>query len=183
MPENLVLVTGAPGAGKTTLAVPLARELGFPLMSKDSIKEALDDTLAWQERDAAWSRLLGNATYDAMWRVAPYFDNLVLECNFYPRSAVQREKLASLSSRIVEVYCDCPAEEARRRFALRARSRHPVHVETRLSSERMMEWDRPLGLGPVLSADMTAPVDVPDLARRVKTALTSIGRHESSSVR
>ncbi len=45
--RDVVLVTGAPGAGKTTLAVPLAAELGFALLAKDRIKETLAETLGW----------------------------------------------------------------------------------------------------------------------------------------
>lgn len=41
----LVLVTGAPGAGKTTLAGPLAAALGLPLIGKDVVKETLYDAL------------------------------------------------------------------------------------------------------------------------------------------
>jgi adenylate kinase family enzyme len=37
----VVLVSGAPDAGKTALAVPLAAALGLPLLSKDQIKETL----------------------------------------------------------------------------------------------------------------------------------------------
>jgi broad-specificity NMP kinase len=40
--RRLVLVSGAPGSGKTTLAVPLAAELGFALLRKDRIKETPD---------------------------------------------------------------------------------------------------------------------------------------------
>jgi adenylate kinase family enzyme len=38
---RLVIVSGAPGAGKTTLARRLAAELAMPLIVRDDIKEAL----------------------------------------------------------------------------------------------------------------------------------------------
>ena len=37
--RRVVLVSGAPGSGKTSLAAPLAAELGFALLGKDRIKE------------------------------------------------------------------------------------------------------------------------------------------------
>jgi adenylate kinase family enzyme len=41
----VVLVNGLPAAGKSTLAPPLACELGLPVISKDVIKEAHADVL------------------------------------------------------------------------------------------------------------------------------------------
>jgi predicted kinase len=43
--RRIVIVSGAPGAGKSTLALPLSEELGFSLLSKDHIKETLHDSL------------------------------------------------------------------------------------------------------------------------------------------
>ena len=41
----LVIVCGPPASGKTTLAGRLSRELGLPILSKDSLKEAMMDHL------------------------------------------------------------------------------------------------------------------------------------------
>ena len=49
--RRLVYVPGAPGSGKTSLAVPLAAELGWALLTKDRIKETLHDALKPPEPD------------------------------------------------------------------------------------------------------------------------------------
>ena len=69
----LIVVTGRPGAGKTTLARWLAQELQIPLISKDSIREVLFERLGWNDR--AWAQLLGRATVDLM----SYFAQMQLE--------------------------------------------------------------------------------------------------------
>lgn len=43
MPELLILTNGLRGAGKTTLAGELKRTVGCQVISKDTIKEAVDD--------------------------------------------------------------------------------------------------------------------------------------------
>src|SRR5438046_2407448 len=89
---RLIIVTGLPATGKTTLARRLAADLALPLVTKDDIKERLFDRLGW--RDRAWSRLLGQATYDLLY----YFSELLLaggrsfvvESNFHPDEATPR---------------------------------------------------------------------------------------------
>jgi hypothetical protein len=55
---EVVVVSRAPGAGKSTLAAPLARALKFPLLAKDVIKESLFDSLGLYapRRSSAWGR-------------------------------------------------------------------------------------------------------------------------------
>jgi predicted kinase len=48
-----VYVSGAPGSGKTSLAVPLAAELGYALLTKDRIKETLHDAFGAPGPDQA----------------------------------------------------------------------------------------------------------------------------------
>ena len=57
---RLVLVTGPPAAGKTTIAAELRTRLGLPLIAKDTLKELIGGALGIEDR--ARSQQLG-------WRV------------------------------------------------------------------------------------------------------------------
>ena len=164
--RRLVYVSGAPGAGKSSLAGPLAAELGYALITKDTIKEALHDALGAPGPDLAWSRRLGGAAMELLWTLAGHAPAVVLEANFRPRSAYERGRLTALGGRPVEVHCACPAEIAVARY--NSRVTHPVHVITSLPQAAMAEYDRPVGIGDLVAVDTTVPVDVPAVAARVR---------------
>jgi len=172
--RRLVVVSGAPGSGKTSLAVPLAAELGFALVRKDRIKERLHDGLGGPEPvDLAWSQRLGAAAMELLWALAADAPAVVIEANFRPRHEYERSRISALSAHPVEVNCVCPPELAARRYAGRARTCHPVHVVTSLTPDMLAEFDRPVGIGDLITVDTTTPVDVPALAARVQALLGS----------
>lgn len=173
--RRLVYVSGAPGSGKTSLAVPLAAELGYALLTKDRIKEALHDALGAPEADLGWSRRLGGAAMELLWALAADAPAVVIEANFRPHSDYERAKLSGLAAHPVEVHCACPPRLAMQRY--NARATHPVHVVTTLQPEAMAEYDRPVGIGALVTVDTTVPVDVRAMAAAVRDCHDHIHRH------
>jgi predicted kinase len=167
MKRRIVLVSGSPAAGKTTLAAPLARALGLPLIAKDDFKEALIDVLGDQDGDLQWSRKLGAAAWTLLWKLAERAPAAVIEANFRPDSAYERERLTQLDARIIEVYCRCPFEVLVQRFRERAPTAHAAHPLREMPDAWAREFDRPMGLGPVIEVDTTQPVDVAALAAQI----------------
>jgi predicted kinase len=169
----VVLVSGVPGAGKSTLAGPLAAGLGFALLGKDRIKETLHEALGAPPAGQLWSgsrpwtKWLGGAAMELLWALAVDAPAVVLEANFRPRSEYERGRITGLANtssalggQIVEVYCDCPIELATARYNGRAPRRHPVHIVDTLTAELAAEFDQPVGLGELIVVDTSVPVDV-----------------------
>jgi ribose 5-phosphate isomerase A len=136
MSQNLlVIVSGPPGAGKTTLARRIAKELGLPLLARDDIKELLFDTLGWSDRQ--WSKKLGLASWKVLYHVLEELlkanQSLVVESNF--RKELASEELSTLQGRypleVVQVVCKTDSDTLLERFKQRAESgeRHPGHVD------------------------------------------------------
>jgi predicted kinase len=171
----LVVVTGPPATGKTTLARPLASELGIPLVSRDDIKELLFDEIGTGDRE--WSSRLGRASYALLfyWLEIELASgrSLVTETNFDVPSVPHFAALPP--HRVFQIHCSAPAQVILERYE--QRPRHAGHVDTEVAEElRRGEHEGrfgPLPLdGPIVTLDTSgevAPLD--ELAARIRSLL------------
>lgn len=153
--EVLVVVSGPPASGKSELAGPLAGDLGLPLLTKDTIKESLFDSLGI--KNAAWSARLSDASYEVMFALAGSLGEVVLEANFRPQHGPRLLSLAGAAA-LLEVHCVCAPEERSRRWS--ARRRHPGHLDVDHPEPPAAIAPGPLALGPVLEVDTAGEVDL-----------------------
>lgn len=138
---GLIVVTGQPAAGKSTLARRLAKTLGSPLLAKDDFKERLFATEG--SGDRAWSRRLSNLAWEQLFAAAAPLlaagGTVVAEGNFRPgeHEARLQELVRATGARLVQVHCRTPAAIRRSRIATRARrgTRHPGHLDAQLLAE------------------------------------------------
>ncbi|HET7901554.1 MAG TPA: AAA family ATPase, partial [Candidatus Nanopelagicales bacterium] len=168
-----VIVNGPPGSGKSTLAGPLAERLGVPLLAKDAVKETLLDELGYADRAA--SRAIGAASGEVLWTVlAGCPRGAVVESWLAPsiRDIVRSGLDRAAIDLVVEVWCDCPPDEASRRYA--ERERHPGHFDAALLPDLpdVLRTAAPLALGAVLRVPTHRPVDVEALTVRVVDLLS-----------
>lgn len=138
---RVIVVTGLPGTGKTTLARELSARYRIPLVAKDVIKEPLLDVLG--ARDAAESRRLSDASFSVLFALARELGTavtgLVLEGNFRPGEHESPLRLlfpAGLGDGrvppLAQVLCTAPERERLARLAARRTNptRHPGHRDS-----------------------------------------------------
>jgi predicted kinase len=131
----LVIVTGLPGTGKTTIAKALAEQLRLPGFRKDELKEILFDVLGWSDKD--WSEALDGACYELLWRTCEAElgagRTCLIESNFErePHAARIRDLLRRHGATAIELHCRTERHVLAERFKERVEhgDRHPGHAE------------------------------------------------------
>ena len=171
--ERTVVLSGAPGTGKTTVGSFLATTLGLPLLSLDAIKEALADQLG--TGDEAHSNLMGDAAAEIVFRLSSEFPIAVVEGWW---RGERRERALEEFRGCVEVFCRCePALAESRMRARHELGRHPIHrdvINPALlgRAAHLAGTVAPLGVGVALiEVDTTEGFDRERVLAEVRAAL------------
>jgi predicted kinase len=160
----LVLVSGPPGAGKTTLAKQLGAELSYPVIDRDDIKDSLFDSLGWSDRE--WSKKVGGASWELLFVLAERLIaagvSVILDSNFERGKHPQLRRMAErYSFTIVEVHCRTDdvvmAERFRKRWE--AGNRHPGHTDVYTTEEEYLAVLATRDFVPVEESGSIAHVD------------------------
>lgn len=180
----VVVVSGPPAAGKSTLARALATQLRLPLVSRDVIKEALFDTLGWKDRNQ--SKRFGVAAarvlFSQLDAILCAGVSCLAESNFRRThsSGDFRRLVTTTGARFIQVQCVADGAVLLDRFTARSVSveRHPGHSDdTNLSefrSDLLAGRYEPLDVpGDLLTVDTTDldAVSVVDLAAQLSVLL------------
>ena len=181
---TIIIVTGRPAAGKSTLAKWISQQLKLPLVSKDMIREELFDRLGWKDRK--WAQELGKASVDMMFYFAraelEVGHSIIMDNSFYP--SVSNPRFQTLKEQFdaksMQIVCNSDRETLFQRFRSRADSgsRHPGHGDEDVLDQLYANLDSKSSQileigGSVIEVDTTdfAKVDYQEILKQVKSFL------------
>ena len=181
---KLIILTGRPAAGKSTIGKRLSQDLKLPIISKDGIREVLLDRLGC--RDRPWAQLLGKAGIDIMFYFAgaefKAGRSIILDNAFDPTLSKPKFQAlkADYNAESIQVVCNSDSKTLFERFRARVESgnRHPGHREEyafdQLKDSLSKEESPVLDIGgEVIEVDTTdfEKIDYPAILNQVRIFL------------
>ena len=166
--DPLIVVTGVPGAGKTTLGAALAQAIGAPLLSLDTLKETLYG--AGADHDPYELRLAAEAELSS--QLSAVDGAVVVDIWVAPERDTDRVAglLRATGRDVVELLCRVRADIAVERYGRRQRSgpHKPADAATLQRIRDAAVRIQPLGLGRCVEVDTSSPVDVSGLVEALR---------------
>ncbi len=159
----LVLVSGAPGTGKTTLADHLSQALSLPRLSKDTIREIMIDAFniqSWEE-----SKSIGVPAYRVYYGVIAQLlaagISTIADCNFH--RGVSEHDVGRLIAKAhgVLIHCRTTHTTSTQRFI--ERSQQPDRRHAAMDAERLAQIEAGQFEVPWWAYDEPMQLDVPTL--------------------
>lgn len=135
MAENLmIIITGAPATGKTTLSRKLVERFNLPVINKDEIKELLFDNLGF--KDTEWLIKLGITSFELVFlfaeKLAQTGKTFIVEGNFDNRYSTKSFMYikSKFNYQMLQLYCHAQDDILYERYIRRNNSgdRHPGHI-------------------------------------------------------
>jgi len=129
--KRVVLVNGVPASGKSSVARALAQETGWPLLTLDTVKEALFAHLGLGDRE--YNRKLGRASYQAMFALIGDFPpdaTAIVDAwfGFQPREVLDGHLARAGVAQVVEVWAHARPDTIGARYAARVGNRSAGHL-------------------------------------------------------
>lgn len=178
----IVLITGFPGTGKTTLGEMLSERFKIPFITKDAFKEQIFDTLGWS--DKPWSLKVSAASHKIMDYIIEEElksgHSIIVESNF--KNEIDSERFQKFQKHydceVIQILCWADGEVVYERFMDRKNTadRHPGHVEGISAEEIRKQLIRgkcdPLDInGATIELDMTdfSKIDYSEILNKIST--------------
>lgn len=114
----LVVITGLPGSGKTTIADSLSKEIDAIVLSTDKIRKNMFKNPVYNEND---KRVVYNELFSRAREYLSSGKNVILDGTFYTKSLRDKAKEvgASVSEKVIFIYCETPEQILKERITKR----------------------------------------------------------------
>lgn len=150
----LIVVTGLPGTGKTTIAEALAKEADAVVFSTDKIRKMIFEKPIYDEED---KRIVYNTLFSQTKKYLTVGKNVILDGTFYTKVLRERAKEVgkSFSEKVFFVYCDTPEELLKERIDKRKDEFSDADYSVYLKMKKIFEEFE----GDVIIIDTSNPVN------------------------